>query len=250
MKQLLKNSRARLLICAPFILFLGLRIISSYIFTIKRHAFTFDTYIAPEMCKTLQDFVINHAPLHAKLPDDICEHLCKEFPYIEKAEVHFIAPGVMCTDIRAQQPILAVNKTHVVVQSGALLPINLFYMYRTQFLPRVEVNNLASQNGYQIAFLTRAAPQLSLLCKRYYIQWQDECTILLRDKAQENFSIVCSADTLPNDHVLACCAMIEDEYKNAQQGTGRKAAPKALIADVRFDKQIIVSSTQGGTAHG
>jgi hypothetical protein len=250
MKQSITTLSRILIICLPLAAFIGVRIISTYIFTVKRHAFTFDSYLAPSVGASIEHLVRSDPAVIKQSYKQLCDRLQKEFPCIDTIKVQFVAPGTLHLDISTAQPLLAINNTHIVTAAQTLISRTFFYPYHTQFLPSITVTSQALEDPYQKSELATSAPSMSRICKNYAVQWLDSTRIILTHKEYPAFSVLCSSTTLPHDTLLAECHKLEQKHAQALgTGPGNKT-PKTYVADVRFNKQIIMFSTQGGTVYG
>jgi uncharacterized protein (DUF2461 family) len=173
---------------------------------------------------------------------ELCQQLSKEFPCVKEVHVQFVAPGVMHLDVIAHRPLFAINHEYIVAGNGCIVAQQLFSTHATKFLSGIDVIGFNPSDVFQCQALVQARATLALLCKKFRVEWQDEYTIMLHEKMNNDFSIVSCATNLSDADKLARCLNLTSEHTRGIQGTGC-ASRKRIIADMRFSKQIVVFST-------
>ena len=225
-----------------------LRMTYTGLFSVDRYVFAFDGLLAPTTQTNIKDFIEKNAAFKRSSSAVIASELKKTFPCVEMVALELVAPRVLHIDIAATKPLVTINKNQVLVESNKVLDRGFFTVHRIDHLYDVQLAHIPAL-GEQCTVLTQAVQKLlPSFFSQYTVMWNDEFELALRDKNMPDFSIICNADTIPDFKVLEHCQQLKNTI--VQQGTAGHNVDQQWIADVRFDKQIILFSTKGGRTHG
>jgi hypothetical protein len=124
--------------------------------------------------------------------------------------------------------------------------VNYFTPKALEQIPHVSIAQQA--NPFEVSkefvsWLKNLDPQI---IKDFSISWSDDYQIYLQHKQMRMQTILAGVNTPVSGEIIQVCQQIVDQKINLEQGTARVL----WCADIRFDKQIIVSSHKGGACHG
>lgn len=218
------------------------------LFSVDRYVFAFDPLLAGTTQTSIKKFVENRPSFKKSCPALIAEELKKNFPCIEIVALELIAPRVLHVDIAATKPLVTINKNLVLADCQMVLSRELFASHRIDRLYDVKSMHIPALDKPHAALTESVKKLLPRLFSFYNVLWNDEFEVVLCDKHNPGFSIICNADTIPNTQTLNHCEQLKAAI--VQQGTAGHPPQQQWAADVRFDKQIILFSTKGGRTHG
>lgn len=164
--------------------------------------------------------------------------LKKEYPIIKKIQVVYGSKKIHTT-IAAAEPWLMLNNDSIICHDGAVVPSCWFEPTSLNTISCFTCN-------YPISVMPEAYYRwfrdISTLidCEHYDIIIDNPTMIWLRNK-NYNFSILCGTDTQFDAHLLSYC---QHAYTIMHQHKERRAIK--WVADVRFDKQIILYQIREG----
>jgi hypothetical protein len=171
--------------------------------------------------------------------------LYKEYALLQSCYIRKLPCGLVELVIHAQKPLCVCNKDVVITQSHSLVPINWYRATAVANLPQMQssmpLHNLSYQDRAQ---LTQFITDVSL---HYSVTFIDKYHIDLQSKQLQSCRVRCSFDALPSAVVLAQCEqMFQEIIKNNPHYTTHKR----YLADIRFERQIVVRQLGGGEDHG
>ncbi|HSW73897.1 MAG TPA: hypothetical protein VLG71_01955 [Candidatus Limnocylindria bacterium] len=212
----------------------------AYLFAVKRITFSVDPLFAPTTSSEIISFLEHTKDLDKQSITQLYTTLQSEFPAVKTLTVQRIAPDQLHVMISCQKPYMMVNETTTVTEGGYLVPTTVFAQTHTKNLPALTIANLPCATHRAPPGLMNCIGQLrEQLCKQYTVIWRTELETELVDKQQPQFAVVCNTTTLAQPSLLARCQKLKEELQS--QGAFEAKPKKLWIADIRFDKQIILS---------
>ncbi len=144
------------------------------------------------------------------------------------------------------QPYVCIGND-VLTTSGALVNKHCFIPEVVSQLPTITQKNHIGKATITDEFkqwLLQLDPSVFAL---YEITWVDDYEICLKGKQDHPNAIMCSVACLPNENVRKICQRIIENKIMHAQGTAHKYF---YVADIRFEKQIVLCSQKGGACNG
>jgi hypothetical protein len=201
---------------------------------------------------------------------DIVASVTKTFSCIDDISIHHCAPGVIHCDVTSVHPLIQVNDARVVSDSGALLAPDCFSPMLLKTLHTMRVDNLNNEQRMPESFVVAIKALIPSLLDTYEARWIDDKKMILQEKLTPHFSVVCNAQTVPNEQVLAYCQRLKDETYAKYASSKKVSKMQQWSADIRFEHQIVLAcptepnsdrqnsepkltsgiAGQGGVAHG
>ena len=209
--------------------------------------YAFDSCFSNATRDRLKEFIDtrNHTIGSSK---QLFEDLKKQFPQVKSLIVERCAPGVMHYDIQSVRPLVTINKQCVVAENGAVFPMTLFAQRSVNFLYDVAVPNFGFKQ-LPTSFVTAMQEMLPEMFSSYAVSWIDDKEMWLRDKNDPSFFIICNTKKLPDAQMFSHCNRLRQEM--TQKTDERKTEKQSIVvADIRFDKQIIFSGDKKGGVYG
>lgn len=181
-------------------------------------------------------------------PHELTKTLSDRFACIKKVSTQILPPSLLRITIEAEQPTLAVNNRYVITHSGKVIPDHSFLRHRVIMLPHIRMRTLSPDapllsNELKIC-LAHLTPQL---LTSYAITIESETTIWLNDM-NTPIDILTSVASMPDHTMIAQCNRVVQSLTPEEESPTTDTAER-WIADIRFNKQIIVSK-KGGHNHG
>lgn len=229
---------------AMFVAFcVSVHVLSARLNSISRCTFTFDNRLSSDVCQHITHTIEQQA-VSGSCYSEIAVTITKTFPCIDSVSLHHCAPGVLACEVTSVQPLVHVNNTHVVSTEGLLLTPDYFSPTLLHTLRTISVDHL--QERMPKSFITTAHALAPTLLDRYDARWIDDKKILLQEKEAPHFSIICNAQRLPDEQLLAQYQQLRTAYINTSKKVSKT---QQWSADIRFKDQIVIAC-QGGVTHG
>lgn len=176
----------------------------------------------------------------------LSEQLLKACPAIKNIAVQRCANHQLKIAIDMFNPYMKIADCAVLLENGSVVHVNHFTPKALEQIPQVSIAQHA--NPFEVSkefvsWLKNLDPQIT---KDFSISWSDDYQIYLQHKQMRTQTILAGVNTPVSGEIIQVCQQIVDQKINLEQGTARVS----WCADIRFDKQIIVSSHKGGACHG
>lgn len=163
----------------------------------------------------------------------------KQFPVIQSIKTSLIPPGIMKVICSACNPLCVVNENLLLVMPQTICPITHFQEHVVASLPSITVENsvLQSYNPKDLISMFK------MLNKNIFDQYQVEVlaskNVIFKDKKQPLLSVVCRLDSISSKNLIMYGAYMRELLEARKSAT--KKTKDNFIADLRFEKQIILS---------
>lgn len=220
----------------------SLKKITARLFAVEQVAFSLDPRVTHDCQQQVRASVDEYKANHAVYAPDVISLLQQQFPWIQSIAISYVPNNVMQVVIRAHEPVCMINHAQVLLMSGSSVEPLVYNQAALASLPQVTVAGALEDSSMLRALLQRIPADL---LSSYDLEWVHETKVVLHDKQQRNFAIVCDSERLPDDALLSRCNTIKHDLE--KKGTFTSSTKKYWAADVRFENQIVVS---GGTYDG
>lgn len=216
----------------------------AYLFGVKRITYKIDPLFSQathtQLVTFLQDLKdITHQPV-----TELYKHIQAEFPNVKTVALQRLPPDQLHVTITCHQPLILLNQEAVLIDSGLIVPKNLFADTHTSQLCDIKLLTKPHLSEQASAGLLACVTALThSICKNYEVVWHDDLQAWLFDKQQPNFITIANAHTLSNPDLLGHAKTLKKELQ--LQGAFEKQSKKQWFADIRFDKQIVLSWKKG-----
>jgi hypothetical protein len=165
------------------------------------------------------------------------------YPDIQNVVSAFYANNLAEIDITIADPIACINDTYILTESATLVNKS-YFNDRYIHLPEIIVSDLSLLTLSGKKWLLTYLP---LLKKDFSISWCTENEIHLRNKKNKYLDIICCSSVNFNTDLFNRIQAIEKKVNEKNETMIRK---KEWIADIRFEKQIILGGKKGGKEYG
>lgn len=232
----------RLLIIVITAAFIAYGVLLSYraLFGVWRCGCSYDQSLSSTAQKDLQTFIQKQRVTDLA---QLSQQIRNKFPQIQVVQACHDQTGVLHIALEASSPKLSINNEYVLCENGALVALS--------YIPneiRANLASIATKDKSLVEDLVFRSWAQSLpidLCHDYAIVWVDQFTIYYTDQKNKAFHLVCDAARYPDVAILNSY----QEIKNTlSQRSGLRN--QHVIADARFDRQIIVRKERGGWSYG
>ena len=181
-----------------------------------------------------------------KEPGVLYKSLKKKIPLIEEATLAYPSKERVVIKLRLQQPHFAINKDYVLTDDGTVAVSSLLNKDVVGRLPQINVDrcqNTRSCVPGEFCSCMDSVP--GGVFEDYEVKWEDQTKIELRDKHDPRFVVVTSCGTPISQQLLETCQKIKKMELSENKYKYRKKDHR-LVADVRFDRQIIFFAEKEG----
>jgi len=210
------------------------------LFGVGQCSCSYDQSLSPAAQKDIQTFIQQQRVTDlAQLSQAIQE----KFHQIKAVQACHDRTGVLRIVLDASEPKLLINNEYVLCKNGAVV----VHAYIPDEI-RVDLAAIATKDKSlveDLVFRSWAQHLPIQLCHEYAIVWVDQFTVYYTDQKNKAFHLVCDAAQYPDVSILNSY----QEIKNTlSQRNGLRN--QQVIADARFDRQIIVRKEKGGWSYG
>ena len=196
-------------------------------------AYHIDERLSQDVQRQIIAFVQSHAD---SAPQQLIDDICAQFGFVENVQLSH-TPHAQTLQIQSRPLLALINDQEVATAAGLLFDKNNFSDQSLQNIKRVQVP--AEQCTQMLApvvhdWIERMPADLFA---SFAVTWVDENAIELKSKNDSQLVIRCSHTQSVDQLCAQACAQAKDEM--VQQRSLERH--QELVADVRFDRQIIIS---------
>lgn len=216
-------------------------------------SFIIDPLFSVEIHNALQDFIQVSYRLDNN-PQELIPKIQNRFDMIQSILINLDNPENIIFSITACQPVCKINNDYVTSVNGKLSPASIFTSSAVDSLQNIMVDAPLEQDlVLQVVKFYQALP--SLLLHKIDLHWADAYHIYLNFKLNHqaenhNLSLLTWQQNIPSMHDVECCIeLFEKELhglRSIKKNQEKVKTGISLICDLRFDRQVIVFSTNKG----
>jgi hypothetical protein len=221
----------------------------SAVFGIQHYDLRVDDRIVPALNAELAAHVQN-LPLGVRVTPNLnAEIIQKQFPWIKSVSFFRIPTKTMQVAVALDEPHIRVNGA-IITEQSQVIPASTFVPAAIAMLPALQVTfTVSAHDTVPDDFTPHARTFTEERFSPYTISWIDEYNARLTDKEQPQFIILFNAKSIPDAAMFAHCSSIKQLLQERGSFGGRKKDTR-WVADIRFERQVIVFSEDKGVAHG
>lgn len=210
-----------------------MHVLSVYIFAVHKFSITFDPLFSQQTSQKIDHYVKNYcgSGLHFEQLDN---DLRQAFSCIAGIIAVHRPDGIVDMQVQAAVPVMKLNEIYAVTLNNEIVPLDYYNQQATQNLVMLRIELADNQEHVpQIAF--DYVQKINESCLRpTTLVWKHkhEIHISYRDY---NVQCICNAYITPDERMLDRCMHIAQEINMKSPST------LPLLADVRFNDQIVIS---------
>lgn len=196
--------------------------------------------IAPELHADLEQFVREHVQSSQQ---EFLKKLKERFSFLHSVEVTRLPKKRIFFSTDIQDPIFQINKNQLLLADSQLIPQSWYQKTAYEGLPVVTVPDMQDDYFFrEKLFVLRELPKKMLY--KHEIVWHDKTDAFLIPDDLQGCAIRFNADALPTEKLYELCKEIL--LKANSRSLRRVKKPNYWIADIRFQKQIILYGDKEG----
>jgi len=198
-----------------------------------------DSLFSSKAVDSISEYVTTHAQT---IPEKLTRELITTFCSIDQVTARCNAQGTCTLSVTAVKPLARLSNAMLLSVDGKCVPQECFVETATKNLSAISLCDTLSEQAAQAlsAYIQKISPHVF---NNYTVAWKNKNEIFFHDK---NTDVLFLADlkTTPNERLHQ---LIVDHRTCTSKPTQKKQ--KKLIADIRFDHQLIVYENKGAS-HG
>jgi len=225
-------------------------LIMSSVFGVRRYDLQIDDRIIPELNTKLAAHV-KTLPLGIWVAPHLSAQVIQEqFPWIKSLSFYRMPTQTMRITVALEEPKIKVNDA-IITEQSRVFPASTFNAASITNLPKLTIQFPTLTDSVEVpdAFISHAQTFTTERFAPYTITWIDEYTARLTDKEQPNFVIQFNANTIPDAAMFAHCGTIKQRLQERGSFEGRQKGTR-WVADIRFERQVILFSEDKGVTRG
>jgi hypothetical protein len=177
-----------------------------------------------------------HIALH---PEILAAVIQEQFPFIRSVQSRLVPPGTMKLQCMTFAPLCILNQTLLLVPPQNICSNSYYCTNVWENLPHLMIDE-AVLKTYDPRILIKLVNSLNKdIFNQFNVVVATDRTLIFEDKAQPKFSLVCRIDNVPSA-TLCMHAQHMKELLESRKAFSEKSSI-AYVADLRFEKQIILS---------
>lgn len=213
------------------------------IFSMDSYQLSINSLLSSSSKKIVKEIVAQN---YNKPFSTLSEQLIKACPAIKNIAVQRCADHQLKIAIDMCNPYMTIADCGVLLDNGTVVHAQHFAPKALERIPQVAMAQKANPFEISKEFVSWLKNLDAQIINDFSINWQDDYQIYLQHKQMRTQTILAGVNTPVSGEIIQVCQQIVDQKINLEQGTARVS----WCADIRFDKQIIVSSHKGGACHG
>lgn len=227
---------------------------------IERFVCAFDEHLSPQTKERIEAQLTHQ--LHLK-PFEIISFLLSRFTCIEHASLRIEPNKDAVITMKAQRPLVRVNEQYILSSSARLIPVHDFESSHIANLMCMKVAPEILTDAQALQELTRHMKEVEpTLLQEFNVMWHKSHEVVLTDVHNPLIQYVFCAHQLA-DHPRIQLYIDQVAHLMIERGVETAQQKKQLIADVRFENQVILrgpamsglgknvtNGSKGGIQHG
>lgn len=213
------------------------------IFSVDSYQLTINPLISFSSKKILKEIIAQH---YSNSFEQLSQQLQNACPAIKNVCVRRCADHQLKIYVDLHQPFMQIGQTALLLENGSVVGKHHYKKQSIEDLACLQIPIDANPFAISKELISWLQQLDEHIVKEFSINWNDDYQIYLQHKQMRTHRILAGVGTPVNGEIVQVCKQIVDHKINLEQGTARAL----WCADIRFDKQIIVSSHKGGACHG
>jgi hypothetical protein len=214
----------------------------------QRIVVTADSILHESISATISDYLVEHDLFKKSSLAALTDDIKKQSPAIAHVTSERCPPHTIHVHLHACKPMISINDTVVLATNQTYVPQKLFVSCVIKECTAITYHEeIKALTDFSPA-LTTGSHQLRIdALKNYTIDWHNDHYTRLHNAHTPQFSIICSADSLPTNELIKQCEQIEQKITMQSARTKKK---QHWVADIRFRDQIVVYNEEKGATYG
>lgn len=213
------------------------------IFSMDAYKLTLNPLISVTSKKLIKQIVAHH---YQSSFEQLSEQLLQACPAIKNVAVQHCADHQLKIFVDMHQPCMQLGEAALLLENGSIVSKHHYAPASIEHLAQVQIASHADPFAISKELISWLQHLDKQILQDFSISWHDDYEIYLQHKQARAQTILAGVRTPVNGEIIQVCKQIVDQKINLGQGTARVS----WCADIRFDKQIIVSSHKGGACYG
>lgn len=213
--------------------------------------FVIDHVFSPTIQLEIKSF-IDQAYKKNKTPSGLLPKIESHFPAVKSVIIDMHNPDALHFAIQAYHPIFVINDEHVICEQGKMFAISMFAQDQVKKLENIVFDSVPTPKN--VDRLTKFFASLQdPIFQDFSVRWIDKHAIWLDQKEnnghKKDLSLLVGYDIVPNQNDVQQCRNLRGQMPDTVCKDKRGKSCKnnvTWVCDLRFDRQIVVFSTNKG----
>jgi hypothetical protein len=215
------------------IFFVCIHLISVYFFAVHRFAVSYDALISPQTQSAITAYV-NSYPTYALNFALLEQSLKQKFSCIASIQASAQPNGIIKLHIDTIRPLYLLNDKYMITAHNSIINADYYTDAITQKIPTLQMALQSDQKNLSEKTFAYISTLCTLALSDMAVFWKQPHDIHIH-LPTDNIKLRCNANTMPTQELFDRCIQIAQEHNRSS------TQAKKVLADIRFDNQIIVS---------
>ena len=167
--------------------------------------------------------------------------LPQQFPFLDNISVHRLPNKKLTYVAHLQNPIYLFNNTHVMTETGSLVPSTTFDNSLLTHIPHFQVTDHAWLQQNQQSFFAMCNALDQKTKSHYHITFNNPYDVWLQPKDTATYSLRFCFDQTINESIHTYALTALSDFTQSKKNKGA-----IIVIDARFDNQMVLYTQQKG----
>lgn len=178
---------------------------------------------------------------------NLLEKLSTDYGIIESLFLSYCTYQRVAVTIQLYQPIIKINDDMIVCKNGSVYPIEWFDAHAVADV--VAIRSLKNMPISPECYQWFINNDMRFLTQYYDVFIENHTKILLKAR-HGKCSLMCTSENNITDKIIKCVETLVEQRKDEKFLKSSNFDAKDIIADIRFDKQVVLYRKRGGMYEG
>lgn len=231
--QYIKHIKTIVYTCLALIFLISVHLASVYFFAAHQFQISYDPLISSQTASDITTY-INNYPITSLSFKQLEQSLQKDFACVASIQASAQPHGIIKVYVDAIKPLCVVDDKNIITAHNSIINADFYSPDITQRLPALQISLQTDQKRLPSETFAYLASLYSFNIPHMEIIWKQPHDVQIH-LLTENIKIRCNAYTTPDQQFFDRCIQIAREHQQPC------IQAKKVLADIRFDNQVIIS---------
>lgn len=231
--QYIKHIKTIVYTCLALIFLISVHLASVYFFAAHQFQISYDPIISSQTQSSITTY-INNYPIQSLSFKQLEQSLQKDFACVSFIQAHAQPHGIIKLHVHAINPLYIINDKDIVTAHNSIVDAEFYVPEITKKLPALQISLQTEQKRLPPETFAYLSSLYSFNIPHIAVIWKQPHDVQIH-LLTENIKIRCNAYTPPDQQLFDRCMQVIREHQQSC------IQAKKVLADIRFDNQVIIS---------